>query len=511
MMTSPLTPHPTSLEIDGEHLSLELIHAVSYGRNFKLTLSEQAKNKIRESRKTVESIIQSGQVTYGINTGFGSLKDQQIDQLSLEKLQENLIRSHAAGVGDRFSEAEVRAAVLIRANSLARGYSGVRVELVEKLLEILNKDIYPYIPQQGSVGASGDLAPLSHLALVLMGEGQVIEGDRVLFTSQVFEKYNFAPLKLQAKEGLALNNGTAFLTAVAADNVYKAKEFVKWADRSLGLSLEALKGTLTAYDERIHQVRSHPGQVLVAKTIRELSEGTELLGPENAYSSVQDSYSLRCAPQVHGPVHDMIDYVARVVEVEINSVTDNPLIFVDTQQALSGGNFHGEPISLAMDCLAIALVELSNISERRSAKLIDAHHNNGLPPYLVGSKDAGLNSGFMILQYTAAAILAEIKVLAHPVVIDSIPTSANQEDYVSFGATASRKCRDIIKMAKNIIAIELICAAQGVDLRRPLKPGRGNVETYNEVRKIIPFMEADQVFHEYIKNMAEVIMPESKS
>lgn len=499
-------PHTQTVEIDGTNLSIEMVHNIAHNKHHHIVLSENAKTAILKSRKVVEDILKAGKTVYGLNTGFGSLKDKSIDQVALEELQENLIRSHAAGTGNPFSEPEVRAAILVRANSLANGYSGVRLELVEKFLEILNKGMYPYIPERGSCGASGDLAPLSHLALVLMGEGELIIDGKRQNTEDVLSNYDFSPLKLQAKEGLALNNGTAFLTAVASLNVYQAKKLSEWADKSLGLSLEGLRGTLTAFDERIHEIRPHVGQIRTAELIRSLCEGSELVGPENGYNSVQDSYSLRCSPQVHGPVKQMIDYVSSVVEIELNSTTDNPLVFAETGDIISGGNFHGEPIGLVMDSLSIAITELANISERRTAKFMDHNHSNGLPPYLVGTEKTGLNSGFMIMQYTAAATLAEMKVLAHPVVIDSIPTSANQEDYVSFATTASRKCRDILDMANKIITIELISAAQAIELRAPAKPGKGNQETFEFVRKSVPFVSKDTVLYKFIEDLSDSLL-----
>ncbi len=493
------------IEIDGQSLTIDVVYNIAHHKHHHVVLSEQAKAAILNSRKVVEDIIKAGKIVYGLNTGFGSLKDKNIDQAMLEELQENLIRSHAVGTGTPFTEVEVRAALLIRINSLANGHSGVRLELVEKLLEILNKGIYPYVPQRGSCGASGDLAPLSHLALVLMGEGEVIVDGERKNTADVLSIYDFEPLKLQAKEGLALNNGTAFLTAVAALNVYEAKKLSEWADKGLALSLEGFMGTLAAYDERIHQIRPHAGQSKTAAVVRGLCEGSKLVGPGNGYDKVQDSYSLRCAPQVHGPVKQMIDYVASVVETELNSVTDNPLVFPETGEIISGGNFHGEPIGLVMDSLSIAMTELANISERRTAKFMDTAHNNGLPPYLIGTSELGLNSGFMIMQYTAAAMLAEMKVLAHPVVIDSIPTSANQEDYVSFATTASRKCRDILEMARQIIVMELISAAQAVEIRGSDKVGNGNKETYDFVRQLVPFVEKDVVLYKFVENLSESI------
>lgn len=493
--------HQEVIQIGSLDLTIDLVYTIAHDKSVKVQLSEESKLAVRRSREVVEDLINSGKIVYGLNTGFGSLKDQSIDNSQLEQLQENLIRSHAAGSGKAFSEPEVRAAILIRANSLAKGYSGVRLELVEKLLELLNKGIYPYVPEQGSCGASGDLAPLSHLALVLMGEGEVIIDGQRKSTQNVLSSYNFTPIKLQAKEGLALNNGTSFLTAVAALNVKQAKKLSEFSDKALGLSLEGLMGTLTAFDNRIHKIRPHSGQVDTAGVIRDLCDGSEFVGPGNDYINIQDSYSLRCSPQVHGPIKQMIKYVEDVVEVELNSVTDNPLVFPETGEILSGGNFHGEPIGLVMDSLSIAMTELANISERRIAKFMDPNHNNKLPAYLIGSEEQGLNSGFMIMQYTAAAILAEMKVLSHPVVVDSVPTSANQEDYVSFATTASRKCRDIIEMLQRIVTIELISAAQAVDLRKPRRLGKGNQETYDFVRESVPFIVDDEVMYTHAENL----------
>lgn len=491
--------------IDGQHLTVDMVYRIAHAKDVRLRLSQASVRNVLRSRRTVEDIISSGKTVYGINTGFGSLKDKNIPQEKIEFLQENLIKSHAVGVGESFSKEEVRGAMVIRANSLSRGYSGVRREVIEKIFELLHKDIYPYIPQIGSVGASGDLAPLSHLALVLMGKGEVIVDGKRHDAQFVLKKQGIEPIVLQAKEGLALNNGTAFLTAVAAMNLYRVKYLTKWFDNALALSLEGLAGTLTAFDPRIHALRSHPGQIVTAEIIRRLCQKSQLVGPNNGYSSIQDSYSLRCSPQVHGCAKDLLRYVEGVVETELNAVTDNPLICSETGEALSGGNFHGEPIALAMDCLSIAVTELANISERRIAKLMDSHHNNGLPPYLIGSKETGLNSGFMIAQYTAAALLAEMKVLAHPVVIDSIPTSANQEDYVSFGATASRKCRDIIAMAEKIAAIEILCACQALDLRKPLKPGLGARQIFTLIRKKVPFITNDEIMYPYIETVLDII------
>lgn len=490
------------VEIDGEHLTLEQIYAVAYDYAT-VSIKKSVIKQIKKSRDLVERIVSKGEPVYGINTGFGSLKDKNIDKSKLAQLQINLIRSHACGVGPAFSEAEVRVATLIRANSLARGYSGVRVELIESLLNIINLKIYPYVPQQGSVGSSGDLAPLSHLALVLIGEGEVIKNGERIATKEVLKSKKIKPIKLEAKEGLALNNGTSFLTAVATLNIIQAEKIFSWALKALALDFEALGGTLAAFDERIHDLRNQEGQKYVAEVIRKLCKGSKIIGPGNGYSQIQDSYSLRCSAQVLGSVWDAIQYSKRIVENEINAVTDNPLIF--EEGPISGGNFHGEPVSQAMDFLSIAMTQLGNIAERRIAKLIDTHHSNGLPAYLTGTKDAGLNSGFMIPQYVAASLVAENKVLAHSVVIDSIPTSANQEDYVSFGTTASRKCRDIILNTRNIVAIELLCSTQGVDFRGRDRLSRRNLDTYRLIRQHASFVDEDRTLYTDIEKISEII------
>lgn len=490
------------IRIDGQHLSLEDVAVVS--RSFaRVDLSIFAKKNIKNSRKIVEEIIKKRDPVYGINTGFGSLKDKNIQIHQLVQLQANLIRSHASGVGSYFSEAEVRASALIRANSLAKGYSGVRIELIEAILKLLNEGVFAFVPQQGSVGSSGDLAPLSHLALVLMGEGEVIiEGKRIP-AIELLKKKGIKPIVFEAKEGLALNNGTSFLTGVAALNVFEVLKLFEWSLKALSLSLEALGATLTAYDERIHDLRNQIGQKIVAREIRALCRGSKAMGPGNGYSGIQDAYSLRCAPQVLGSVLDAINYAKKIVENELNAATDNPLIF--NSGPLSGGNFHGEPVSQAMDFLAIAITQLGNIAERRIAKLVDSKNSNGLPAYLTPIENAGLNSGFMIPQYVAASLVAENKVLAHPVVIDSIPTSANQEDYVSFGTIASRKCRDVIANTWNIVAIELLSATQGVDFRGPEKLSKKNKETYDLIRHSVPFLKEDRVISNDIEKILALI------
>ena len=493
------------IKINGSDLTIDQIYRVAYDNQVKVGIDENVIEDVEQSRKVVDDLVAKDMVVYGLTTGFGNFKNITISKDQTEELQLNLIRSHAVGTGPVFFKAEVRAAILIRANSLLKGYSGVRLLVIEKLLELLNKDIYPFVPQQGSVGSSGDLAPLSHLTLVLMGEGEVIEGGERVESVKILNKYSYKPIRLSYKEGLALNNGTSFMTAVASLNIKKVENLINWADRSLAMSLEALRGTLSAYEERVHLLRPYHGQLLTAAHVRKLCQGSQLVGPNNNYNSVQDSYSLRCSPQVHGAVRDNFDYVRRVVEIEINSATDNPIVFTDTAEAVSAGHFHGEPIAIAMDCLSIAVSELANISERRTAKLMDPSTNNGLPAFLIALGKGGLDNGFMIAQYTAAALVSENKVLAHPASVDSIPTSANQEDHVSFGTIAARQCRDIISNAERVVAIELMCAAQGLDFRKPLLPGLAVRKIYDLIRRHVPFLNNDRVLYRDLEILVKII------
>lgn len=492
------------LSLDGKSLTIEDIAQVAYDHSITVTISEDVQSQIKESRQVIDKVVAEEQVVYGVNTGFGSFKDQVISHDDVERLQLNLIRSHAIGVGPMFSEPEVRAAMLIRANSLVRGFSGIRLETIEALLNLLNHHIYPFVPQQGSVGSSGDLAPLSHLMLVLIGEGEVIEDGKRTETAPILKKKNITPVTLSYKEGLALNNGTAFMTAVAALNIYNARRIIDWSDKALAMSLEALRGTLDAYSEAVLNVRPHPGQLATGAAVRSLCEGSQLLGPNNDYQDVQDSYCLRCAPQVHGSVKDVFSHVASVIEVEINSTTDNPLVFPQGM-VKSGGNFDGQPISLAMDNLAIAMSELGTVTERRIAKFMDRHNNNDLPAFLIPPEQAGLSSGFMIAQYTAAALVAENRVLSHPVSNDSIPTSANQEDHVSFGTIAARKCRDIINNTEKILAIELMSAAQALDFRKPLTPGKGVAQIHATIREKVPFLKEDVILYKELEKILSIM------
>jgi len=489
--------------IDGENLTIEdVISVARYGSS--VELSKDAIEKIKESRKVVEDFVSQEKTVYGVTTGFGEFKNVFISKDQTRELQENLIKSHSVGVGKPFSEEIVRTTMLLRANSLAKGYSGVRVEIIETLCQMLNKKVHPVIPEKGSVGASGDLAPLSHMTLVLMGEGEAFYNGKRMGGKEAMKLAGIEPITLSSKEGLALNNGTAVMTAIGALALYDAENILKCADISAAMTLEALFGIDKAFDERIHKLRPHSGQIKCAENIRKLIKNSEILSHKH-HEKVQDAYSLRCIPQVHGASRDAINYVRKVLETEINSATDNPLIFTDPPEALSCGNFHGQPIAISMDLLGIALSEIANISERRIARILDPHLNEGLPAFLIPRDKGGLNNGYMMAQYTAAALVSENKVLAHPASVDSIPTSANQEDHVSMGTIAARKAREILKNVENVIAIEFLCASQGMDFRLPSKGGQGARIAHEYIRKYIPHLDKDRILYPEINQVRELI------
>jgi len=473
--------------INGNSLSLEQV--VSVARCYeKVVLDPEALEKIKKSRSLIERILAEKKVVYGVNTGFGLLSNVSISDDEIEQLQYNLVVSCVAGVGEPFAEEVVRAMLLLRANSLASGYSGVRPVIIDTMLEMLNKGVHPVVPQKGSVGASGDLAPLAHLSLVLMGRGEAWYEGKMLPGAEAMKKAGIAPVVLKAKEGLSLCNGTQAMTAVGSLAVYDATKAVQHADLCGALSAEALEAVMIAFDHKIHAIRHHPGQVKTAQNLRELLQDSEILANPSS-NRVQDAYSLRCMPQVHGASRDAIDYVKQVIEREINSVTDNPLVFFETGEVLSGGNFHGQPVALALDFLAIALAELANISQLRIERMTNPALSMGLPAFLV--EKSGLNDGFMVAQYTAAALVSENKILAHPASVDSIPTSADQEDHVSMGTTAARKCREILENLYYVLAIEAICACQGIDFRKK-KPSSRLQPVYHKIREKVSFMAVDR-------------------
>ena len=494
--------------LDGETLDLDKIVKISRHR-FPVKIDERCIEKINRCRDTVERLVRDKKVVYGLTTGFASFKNVAINEDQTEELQKNLIESHAVGVGKPFDEEIVRAAIVVRINSLIKGCSGIRAKVLNTLIEMLNKQVYPYVPEQGSVGSSGDLAPLSHTMLVLMGKGRAFYEGKVIDGQEAMRIANIQPITLKSKEGLALNNGTAFMTGIGALALFDSINLIKTSDISLALTMEAIEGIISPYEERIHLARPHQGQIDCASNIRRMCNGSKAIKTQKESERIQDSYSIRCSPQVHGAVRGTIDYVKKVIEIEMNSITDNPLIFED--EALSGGNFHGEPIAIAMDCLGIAISEIASISERRISKMVDPSTSNGLPIFLIKKEKGGLNSGFMMPQYTAAALVSENKVLAHPASVDSIPTSAGQEDHVSMGTIASRKARQIIENVKNVLAIELINATQGVDLRENgvEKLSFANRITYNLIRDKVKYYEEDRPHYTDIEEINNLIQKET--
>jgi histidine ammonia-lyase len=490
------------MKIDGENLDITSVWKAAHEYE-KVELAPRCRQQMLESRRYVEQFIKKGKTVYGVNTGFGALSSVSISPDQIVELQKNLIRSHSVGVGEIFTEEETRAILLLRANALARGHSGVRVEVVEKLLEFLNKNILPVVPGQGSVGASGDLAPLAHVALALMGEGEVIYKSKRMPTENALRLAHVEPLVLQAKEGLSLINGCQVMTAVGLLNTYEARRLNWLTDLAGSMSLEAMCGARSAFDPLIAATRPHPGE---AKTARNL---LKIMGRESKISKshencgkVQDAYSLRCMPQVHGAAKDSLRYVTNVLEVESNSSTDNPLVFADKKKVLSCGNFHGEPVAFALDFLAISVAATASISECRIEKLINPVMS-GLPAFL--TPNGGLNSGMMIVQVAAASLVSENKILSHPASVDSIPTSADKEDHVSMGTISARKLGKIVRNAENVCAMELLCAAQGLDFLKPLKPSAGVLSAYKAIRKVVPFAEKDRTFHLDITAIRDLI------
>ena len=490
------------LVLDGETLKIEDVVQVMKNRCV-VSLSQEAKKKLRESRKRVEMIVKEHVVTYGIQTGFGKLCNVRIEDHELEKLQENLIKSHASGYGEPLPPEIVRGMMLIRANTFAKGYSGVRLKVVENLLTLLNSDVVPFVPRYGSLGASGDLAPLAHVALLLLGRGQAFIKDedahyRLVKGREALSKVGVEPLKLKAKEGLALINGTPLMASLGCFAVEEGRKLLRWATVVAAMSMEALLGTDSCFKEEIMALRPHPGAMRVAKWLREYLKGSKIRASHLCCPRVQDPYSLRCTPQVLGAVYDVIENAAKVFEIEINSVTDNPIILKDKEgraRALSGGNFHGEPLAFQLDFLGIALSEVGSLSERRINLLLD-NEIEFLPEFLI--EHNGLNSGFMLAHYTAAALVSRNRSLANPSSTDTIPTSANQEDHVSMGANAGLKLLEIIENLKGILSIELLCSAQALDFH--------NYDSSPEItklresyRKVVPFIEKDVEIYKLIE------------
>ncbi|MBU5590808.1 histidine ammonia-lyase [Clostridium sp. MSJ-4] len=487
------------VEIDGNNLDLEKIIMVAR-KGSKVKISEDAIKSIRTSRKIIEDIVKDNKVVYGVTTGFGKFSDVSISNEDCKTLQKNLILSHACGTGNNLSKEVVRAIMLLRANALCKGYSGISEETLNTLVNMLNKGVIPVIPEKGSLGASGDLAPLSHMVLPMLGEGEAEFNGEILLGKEAMERAGVSVIDLTYKEGLALINGTQVMTAVGAIALYDAIEICKISDIAAALSLEALRGIKDAYDLRIHNIRPHKGQINTADNILKLVKGSSYITSQGELR-VQDAYTLRCVPQVHGASKDAINYVKERVLIEINSVTDNPIVTKEGD-VISGGNFHGQPMALSFDFLGIAVAELGNISERRLERLIN-YQLNDLPPFLV--KNGGLNSGFMITQYAAASLVSENKILAHPASVDSIPSSANQEDHVSMGTIAARKSRDILENVRRVLATEIMAACQAIDFRDGFILGEGTKQAYDVVRENVKFMEEDKVMYKELDKCTKLL------
>lgn len=484
--------------------NLSLDDIVNVCRNYyTVELSDDAIKKIEKARKLVEKYVDEERVSYGITTGFGKFSDVVISKEETGRLQKNLIISHSCGVGNPLEIEDVRAIMLLRVNNFTKGHSGIRVSTVQKILELLNKEVTPYIPEKGSLGASGDLAPLSHMVLVMLGLGKAYYKGELLSGEEALKRAGISPIdELSSKEGLALINGTQVMTGIGALITYDAINLMKHLDISASVTLEALNGIKCAFDPRLHNVRGHKGQKDTAKNILKLIEGSGAITRQGDLR-VQDPYSLRCTPQIHGASKDAINYVKDRVEIEIEAVTDNPIIFPDDDEVLSGGNFHGQPMALPFDFLGIALSEMGNIAERRLERLVNPNLSSGLPAFLV--KNGGINSGFMIVQYSAAALVSENKVLSHPASVDSIPSSANQEDHVSMGTIGARKAKEILKNVRKVISMELLAGCQGLDLRNVKDKGIGTKIAYDLIRKEIPMYEEDRVMYVDIEKVEEIV------
>ena len=512
-----------ALHINGNDLTPEAVREVSVERR-PVLLDPDAREAVNRARAIVDSVVAQNQLSYAITTGVGKLSDVRIAGDQIRELQVNLVRSHSAGVGEPLSIPETRAMMLLRANSLSKGYSGVRAATIDTLCEMLNRGVTPFVPSQGSVGASGDLAPLAHLALALIGEGECVDEKGVRIASaEALRRAQIKPLVLEAKEAVSLINGTQGMLALGVLALIGAETLVDSADVIGALTLDALRGTDVAFDERIHKVRPHSGQLETASNLRKLLEGSQIRESHRVCTRVQDAYSLRCIPQVHGAVRDTLAHCREVMEIEINSAVDNPLVFPSAAHVgtgaspvhaerssagedgdiLSGGNFHGEPIAFVLDFLGIALSALAGISERRLERLVNPALNEGLPPFLAAG--AGLNSGFMMAQVTAAALVSENKVLAHPASVDSITTSGNKEDYVSMGMTASLKLKRIVENTRNVLSIEAMAAAQALDFLAPLKTSKRLQAAHAAIRSVSPTMDKDRVMYGDFAHISELI------
>lgn len=488
--------------LDGNSLTLESFIQVARFKE-EVSIAKSSMKLVQKAREFVEEVVESERPVYGINTGFGKLSDTSVSKEDVSKLQENLLMSHACGVGSPFSDEIVRGMMVLRINALIKGHSGIRSETLEKLLELLNKDVCPVVFEKGSLGASGDLAPLSHMSLPLIGKGEVYYQGNRMDTMDAFIKAEILPLDgLKAKEGLCLINGTQAMTSVGSICLYDAIHLIDLANISLGLTMEALKGIIDAFDDRVHLQRGQIGQIEVAKRVRNLLKDSKNITHQGEVR-VQDAYSIRCAPQVHGATLDALEYVKTKVEIEMNAVTDNPIIFIEDGMAISAGNFHGQPLALVFDYLGIAIAELANISERRLERMVNPQLSGGLPAFLV--QNPGINSGFMIVQYSAASLVSENKILAHPASVDSIPSSANQEDHVSMGTIGARKATEILKNTRQVIAMEIMAACQAIDLRGDNGLGKKTKRAYNKVREYIPFIKDDEIMYHLLHTMNDLL------
>ena len=487
--------------IDEENLSLEDLIAVTRGFA-QVEIEEEAKDKINRSRQLVEQFVEEERVIYGITTGFGKFCNVLIGKDEAKDLQRNLIMSHSCGVGDPLTEDIVRGVMLLRINALSKGYSGIRLSTIDTLVAMLNKGVHPIIPEKGSLGASGDLAPLSHMVLVMLGEGEAIYKGERMTGKLAMDKAGIETIDLTSKEGLALINGTQVMTSIGAHTVYDGINLYKTADIVASLTLESMNGIVDAFDERIHIIRNHKGQVDTARNFNRILEGSEMTSRQGDLR-VQDAYSIRCLPQIHGASKDAINYVRQKVEIEMNSVTDNPIILEENGDVISGGNFHGQPMALSFDFLSIALSELGNVSERRLERMVNPALSEGLPGFL--TEEGGLNSGFMIVQYAAAALVSENKTLSHPASVDSIPSSANQEDHVSMGTIAARKARDILDNSRKVLSMELLAACQAIDLRGKKNLGKGSEIAYEIVRERISKIDKDLIMYKEIDKSEEIL------
>lgn len=498
--------------IDGSSLTLEQIEYFLQ-ENPDIIISKESIARIKKSRALVEKWVDSDESIYGVTTGFGEFSNVRISKENIRQLQENLILSHAVGCGENLPPFIVKIMMLLRLNALARGYSGVRLETLELLIKMMKHNIIPVVPSQGSVGSSGDLVQLSHLVLAMIGRGRVqliknimdenVSNQKIIPSKTGLKKFGLSPIVLEAKEGLALINGTQMMTSFAAYISIRAQKLNKLADLSASLTHEALRSTDKAFDPKIHELRPFPGQITTAKNVLALIKDSQIRKSHlRGDVRVQDAYSIRCVPQIHGASRDAIDYVCSRVKIEINSVNDNPIIFPETEEHIEGGNFHGQSMALAMDFMSIALSELANVSERRTERMVNGALS-GLPRFL--TNNGGLNSGLMIAQYTAASLVSENKVLSHPASVDSIPTSANQEDHNSMGSIAAQKCFRIMHNLENVLAIELMTAAQAIEFLKPFKPGKGTSVAYNEIRKVVKPLNGDRLLYEEVKKVAKLI------